>query len=112
MGIEPGHATYIANRSVVKAWGSDKESLSAAALGWPRKCAVKFLEQRFSVYVLVVQFSDCAQALVKPDERKTLIPFPQQDGFFRHHWAVPDASFKPNICRKFVVVLDFRTTLD
>ena len=43
-------------------------NLSAAALGGPRKCAFKFLEQMFIVFVLVPAVADWCQTLVKPDE--------------------------------------------
>ena len=61
-------ATYIASRSMVEVRGSDNDSLSAAALGGPRQCAVEFLEQRLLVFVLVPALADSGQALVKPDE--------------------------------------------
>ena len=60
--------TYIASRSMVEVRSSDNESLSAAALGGPRQCAVEFLEQRLLVFVLVPALADWGQALVKPDE--------------------------------------------
>ena len=54
--------------SGVLGWKGDMGSLSAAAFGRPRKCAVKFLEQRFIVFIVVPTFAYWIQAVVKPDE--------------------------------------------
>ena len=66
-GAVPG-AVYRARCWSVGAWCGDIVNLSAAAPGGPRKCAVKFVEQRFIVFVLVPAVADWYQALVKPDK--------------------------------------------
>ena len=72
----PGVVGYGARCVGPVAWYGEIVNLSAAAPGGPRKCAVKFLEQGFRVFVLVPALADWGHVLVKPDERKTLIPFP------------------------------------
>ena len=72
----PGVVRYGARCVGAVAWYGEIVNLSAAAPGGPRKCAVKLLEQGFLVFVHVPALADWGHALVKPDERKTLIPFP------------------------------------
>jgi len=51
-------------------------------------------------------------AFVEPDERQALIPFPQENGFFRQQQAVLDAAVEPYIRWEFVVILSCRCSLN
>ena len=66
--VVPGVVRDYARCFGAASWCGEVAKLSAAALGGPRKCAVKFLEQRFLVFVLVPALTDWGHALVKPDE--------------------------------------------
>ena len=68
LGAVPGGGCYGARCWGVAAWSGDIVNLSAAALGRPRQCAVKFFEQRFNVLILAPALADWLQGLVKPDE--------------------------------------------
>ena len=57
-GFVPGVVRYRAQCFSAASWRAEVAKLPASAFGGPRKCAVKFLEQRFLVFILVPTLAD------------------------------------------------------